>query len=39
MVSDRARYAVVAVVVTDTPQDTPAVPIALAPLKVLLEQN
>jgi hypothetical protein len=39
MVSDRARYAVVAVVVTDTPQDVPAVPIALAPLKVLLEQN
>jgi hypothetical protein len=40
MASDRARYAVVAVVVTDVPhQGNLAVPIALAPLKVLLEQN
>lgn len=33
----RARYAVVAVVVTDVPQDDPALRVAKAPLKVLLD--
>jgi hypothetical protein len=33
-----ARYAVVAVVVTDGPEQSPALRIARAPLKVVLEQ-
>ncbi len=35
---DSARYAVVAVVVTNTPEDNPAFRIAKAPLRVLLEK-
>lgn len=37
--SNTARYAVVAVVVTDSPEDTPALRIGAAPLKTLLEME
>jgi len=36
---EKARYAVVAVVVTDTPQENPALRVASAPLKVLIAQE